>query len=571
MIRFSKKYIFSQGLLILASFFIVGHYAHADTVGQRNNFFVDSGYDKYFRKSMTATLRHVSGHAYYYVDDGYWDKLTPAQVTSLNNSISVAAGDFDNVIYPKETSFWGLEPNPGIDKDPHITILLEELVKNNGGYFETNNEYPISQVKDSNEREMIAVNIEALVVSQTNTKNFIAHEFQHLIGFNQKELIRHVSDDVWLNELRSEYSISLVGYNDIYTDSSLQRRVASFLETPSDSLTEWPNNPIDYGMANVFGEYLVEQYGSSILSESLKSQFVGIESINQYLMAKGYPEKFEDVFANWMVAAYLGDQSAGSKYGYARYELKSIRVNPQNKFYFYGPVDSYTSILSIKNWQPAWSEFSFNIPSSKGIKLEFAPDANQNFIASYVVFYDSGLPEVGRVSLVNGRGDAYILNSDKKVKKIMLAVTDGQKTSGFETVDQFQNISVKVSLVDTATAKNGILKDGALMKRPAEPPLYVIGGKYKRYLSPEVIALYGQLNPATAIEAAPQVFESYASTNYVRFVDDKKVYAVWPDGTKHWLNITAQQWDASGRDWNAIFTISDLELNFYKTGPDITS
>jgi len=53
-------------------------------------------------------------------------------------------------------------------------------------------------------------------------------------------------------------------------------------------------------------------------------------------------------------------------------------------------------------------------------------------------------------------------------------------------------------------------------------------------------------------------------------VNDEKVYAVWPDGTKHWLDITPQQWDASGRDWNAIFIINDLELNTYKTGADIT-
>ena len=72
------------------------------------------------------------------------------------------------------------------------------------------------------------------------------------------------------------------------------------------------------------------------------------------------------------------------------------------------------------------------------------------------------------------------------------------------------------------------------------------------------------------MEVDETTFHSYTTTNYVRYVNEEQVYAVWPDGTKHWLNITPQQWDISSRDWGAIFTINDLELNVYKTGVDIT-
>jgi len=57
---------------------------------------------------------------------------------------------------------------------------------------------------------------------------------------------------------------------------------------------------------------------------------------------------------------------------------------------------------------------------------------------------------------------------------------------------------------------------------------------------------------------------------YLAVSQDKKVYAVWPDGTKHWLNMSAKTFSDSGRDWNSIFIVNDAELNFYKTGPDIT-
>ena len=114
------------------------------------------------------------------------------------------------------------------------------------------------------------------------------------------------------------------------------------------------------------------------------------------------------------------------------------------------------------------------------------------------------------------------------------------------------------------------LKNGALIKKTRESEVYVIEGKYKRYLRPEIIALYGHLAGVKPIEVDETAFHSYATANYVRYVNEEQVYAVWPDGTKHWLNITPQQWDASGRDWNAIFIINDLESNTYQTGANIT-
>ena len=89
-------------------------------------------------------------------------------------------------------------------------------------------------------------------------------------------------------------------------------------------------------------------------------------------------------------------------------------------------------------------------------------------------------------------------------------------------------------------------------------------------MHPEVIKLYGHLDTSKAIEVSPQVFDSYKIANYIRNVNDKKVYAIRPEGTKHWLNMTAEYFTQSGRDWNAIFIINDLEYNFYKTGPDVT-
>ncbi len=97
----------------------------------------------------------------------------------------------------------------------------------------------------------------------------------------------------------------------------------------------------------------------------------------------------------------------------------------------------------------------------------------------------------------------------------------------------------------------------------------MIWGKYRRYLVPGILELYGfQNRPVTVV--ADDVFSRYTTSNYIRQVDTEPVYAVWPDGTKHWFNITAAQWDATGRDWNAIFIVNEREAAFYATGADIT-
>ena len=131
-----------------------------------------------------------------------------------------------------------------------------------------------------------------------------------------------------------------------------------------------------------------------------------------------------------------------------------------------------------------------------------------------------------------------------------------------------KTVPVKISFVDNKLAQKP--PNGSLIKRRGgEKEMYVVEGIYKRYLRPEIIKLYGHLDVNNVIELDDAVFSSYTTANYIRPVNDKKVYAVWPDGTKHWLNISGEYFTQSGRDWGAIFIVNELESNSYKTGADI--
>ncbi len=577
-------------LIYLLFLFFVGT-TFADTVGQRQNFYVNRVFDKFSRSSVSATLRQTSDKLYVYVEDDYWNSLSMAQQSSLVANITSLTSEFDSNIYPKEIQFWGSEPNPGIDNDPKITLLVTQLIKNNGGDFNSANEYSRSLVSTSNQREMMFMNSD--VLSRTGgdlAKEFMAHEFQHLISFNQKELLRHSQESTWLNELRSEYSITLLGYNDVYLGSNLDNRVQDFLEKPSDSLTEWPNSVTDYAAANMVGEYLTERFGNSILSDTLKGSSYGIDSINKYLASHGSYENFGDVFVDWMGAVYTNNIGADPVLGYTRAGLNSVHVVPEQTIYLSPGLQEYNFYKTIKDWQPLWLEFNVSQLSNdpnQSFRVDVTGQNGQSYLAGTVSYYSNGQVRLDKINVNNASGTGFVVNSsDKHLDKVIVVATKDTKISDFGTDEMLFGINIKISSVKSSDVKNiPLLQDGMLIKRPTEKELYVISGKYKRYLNSDVVKLYGQLDPSKAVSPEPEVFDSYQTSNYVKYANDQKVYAVWPEqgegsrggtstgiasGTKHWLHLTPAQWDASGRDWNAIFTISDLELNYYKNGVEIT-
>jgi len=80
-------------------------------------------------------LRLVGGNAYFYVENDWWNSLTPAQQNSFSVSLNKLSTEFDNVIYPRITAVYGSEWRPGIDNDNKITVLITKIVEGAGGYF----------------------------------------------------------------------------------------------------------------------------------------------------------------------------------------------------------------------------------------------------------------------------------------------------------------------------------------------------------------------------------------------------------------------------------------------------
>ena len=352
----------------------------ADSYGQKVKFYVDKTYDKLSREQISATLHYVSQRAYFYIDDNWWDSLSQEDKQKTTKNLALLSREFNDNIYPKLTSIYGKEWSPGIDKDYHVTILFEQIKKRAGGYFNTKDEYQKIEVPFSNEREMIYLNTKYL--NNPIEKSYIAHEFTHLITFNQKDKRYGVDEEVWLNEARADYSPTLLGYDDKYQDSNLQRRVKEFLINPSDPLGEWKNKASDYGVANIFIHYLVDNYGVSVLADSLHSKKTGIASIEYALHRDGINKEFQDLFKDWLIALTLNNCSFGQNYCYKNKNLDNLRVTPS---LVYLPSTQSTNLsltYTIKGWSGHWYKI---IGGNKGLKIKFKGLDNANFVVSYVV------------------------------------------------------------------------------------------------------------------------------------------------------------------------------------------
>lgn len=431
--------------LAFVSLFFIGSFVFADMLGQTVTFSVDDEYDYAGRTKVSATLRKVSDRAYWYVSDEYWNSASTTEQNFFSNELDKLAAEFDNRIYQAETSFWGPEWNPGIDNDPRITVLLTNLIDRAGGYYDTVHQYDRSKASESNEREMVFVNTSG--VSSSRAKTFLAHEFQHLISFNQKEKLKNLNEDIWLNEARSEYSVKLVGYDADFDNSNLRRRAIAFLQSPSEPLGEWKNLAPDYGVITLFVYYLTGHYGDKVLVDSLKMPSVGIESVNQALKLNGFSEDFFDIFVDWTIANFLNDPSVDGRYGYKSEDLKSLKIPPTQAFGVSGFGTDISVFNTVKDWQPSWYEFSTSIGQDGNLRVDFSGSIGSKFVVPYIVFRINGQKDIRFMNLTGNGGTIFIEDFGSDVYKAVIIPANHSKTFGFGDDDPNSNFNLSVRIV----------------------------------------------------------------------------------------------------------------------------
>ena len=423
-INSKTKIIFFVSIVFL---FYLPLSASAVFLGEKQSFFVDSSYDSSEREEISALLQRIGKEIYFFIDSDYWNSLNLEEKNKTKQSLQDLDQEFHSKIYPTLTSFYGSEWKPGIDKDSRSTVLIHPMIEEAGGYFRSTDEYEKIQVPNSNEKEMVYLN--SLYINEERVKSLLAHEFTHLITFYQKNIKQEIEEEIWLNEARAEYAPTLLGYDNEYENSNLQSRVKIFLENPNDSITEWQNGSSDYGIINLFTQYLVEQYGIEILTDSMKTEKTGIDSLNYALKKNEFKENFSDAFTNWTIAVLVNDCDLEEKYCYQNENLKNVKITPSFNFLPLKGKSSLGVSQTTKNWAGKWYKF---IGGDGNLKINFIGNPENTFRIPYIAKDSSGKYNIGFFPLdENQRGEISVSDFGKEITSITIIPSIQSKTSGF--------------------------------------------------------------------------------------------------------------------------------------------
>jgi immune inhibitor A len=269
-----------------------------EKVGADEQFWVAPG------QQISATLVYITSHVYDYVEDGVQVDL---------GALKASADRFESSILVTDHRYFGTEWTPGVDDDVHITLLNAiDLPGDRNGTFTSINEYPQSVYATSNQREMIMLHLGADYLTP-NTDGYdetLAHEFERMIQWHMRP-----GDPTWLREGAAMLAQHINGFDVAMTDTA-------FLAAPGMQLNTWPTrdgSPANYGAAFLFMDYFAEHYGGyPVLLQLMNDPAQAPLNFNDVLAANGYTDRFDDVFAKWVMANVLNDvpQSNNSAYVY---------------------------------------------------------------------------------------------------------------------------------------------------------------------------------------------------------------------------------------------------------------
>ena len=328
----------------------------------------------------------------------------------------------DNDIYDWVTNIYGKEWGSDaqakysnlIAESNTIDILLTDIDNDdspNGGvvgYFWSKDNFSASSYSGSNERIMFYA--DSVMFANTSNGDFwqkelystLAHEFQHMINFYQKNIINSSGTETWLNEMMSVTTEDLlttklehngdraVDYTDGTAGASgnTHGRFPRFNQNNDITLTNWnqtSNVLNDYSKVASFGAFLVRNYGGAELMHNIMDNNFSDENaiIDAIKTSTGKDVTFVQLLQEWGVAVVLSSIDNLSNapqynfgdflsvaYGGISYDLGSIN------FFNYDPEPTlHTTVNDINPHANYYYKIGENITSSS-VDLNVTLDAN---------------------------------------------------------------------------------------------------------------------------------------------------------------------------------------------------
>jgi len=297
------------------------------TVGTRRLFHV-SNVDTDEQFDIYAILEYKTEHVYMWIEEN---------VRFDRDDLVAAADLFEEHTYVTNCAFFGSEWTPGVDSDPHVSILHARGLGNSvAGYYSSADEFVAAVRDDSNEMEMFYINIENVTVNDSFYNGVLAHEFQHMIHWYNDR-----NEETWLNEGFSELAMHLNGFD-------VGGSEWTFAMTPDTQLNSWPEGPgaagANYGAGYLFTSYFLDCFGPDATQSLVAHPENSFASVEAVLEELGAGLTHEDLFGDWIAANLLDDPHlADGRYGYEDIDPPSSSIETSYRKSDY-PVSGSTTV-----------------------------------------------------------------------------------------------------------------------------------------------------------------------------------------------------------------------------------
>ncbi|PKL46650.1 MAG: hypothetical protein CVV42_15765 [Candidatus Riflebacteria bacterium HGW-Riflebacteria-2] len=287
-----------------------------------NTFNITSGKHERVR----ARLQKIGKHCYIYLQEG------KKVATSV---ISRIASEFDTKIYSNTRSMFGSEWTPGIDGDPRITLFLLDIQDGHNpaqgrrgytaGYFYAGDCYNRKKKRESNEREMLYLDIYPSVPGSQEFMSVVAHEFQHMIHWNNDP-----KEFTWVNESLSQLSQFLCGYGH-------PPQLNAFIRNTHNNLAAWADDDMlaNYGQVYLWAYYISIRIASTddrrraFVRRMVAQTSQGFSGLNAAIKKQGIKNNVRNLFRSFCLANYLNDNRIErGAYGYDK-PLAKFALRPE--------------------------------------------------------------------------------------------------------------------------------------------------------------------------------------------------------------------------------------------------
>jgi immune inhibitor A len=267
-------------------------------VGDTQTFLTDDG-------QVEATLLGLTDHAYFWVEN------------SLNydrQEVQAIADRLETEFYPRLVNLFGQEWQPGMDNDPHFSVLhiAGETDASELGYFSSVDAYPRELYADSNEQEMVYLIMGNLELGEDLYYGTLVHELQHLIQWYIDP-----NEETWLNEGLSQLAEIYLGFH--------TATAVDYIRNPDTRLNTWDydSDAVDahYSAAYLFAVYVWEQLGETAVQELARHPANGMAAVHAILQGHAPDRSLQDFVADWVAANFLDDADAGPRYQYENLDL----------------------------------------------------------------------------------------------------------------------------------------------------------------------------------------------------------------------------------------------------------